>query len=114
MQLIVHSTRTREEIRKGEYQMSVSKNDMFQYESFEAAVLDLKSRYRRTHRDEIDGLHYEFHIRKSGERSGFVKAQRLEAKDATTPQDESILIEDNRVVYHEVAESKPSYWIEVD
>jgi hypothetical protein len=83
--------------------------DKFQYESFTACVMELKARYRRTHPGETEGLHYQFNERCVADgRSGFLKVVRLEAPiTGPAPRTETVLIEDNRVVAHQIEELSP-------
>lgn len=84
--------------------------DDFEYASFEAAIDDLIRRYRLIHRGEVEGLDYEFHIVKTGERSGLIRADRLRSTDEAAPPGESLLIEDNRVVRSLVHPATPPGW----
>lgn len=83
--------------------------DKFQYESFAACVKDLKARFRRMHPGETEGHHYQFNEQCVADgRSGFLKVERLEAPaTGPTPQTESVLIEDNRVVEYQIEEQVP-------
>jgi hypothetical protein len=87
-----------------------------QYESFEECVQDLKARYRRTHRGEVEGLHYQFGVTCNQDgQSGFIEAERLEAlPTGTNPRTESLLIEGNRVsgLSTGVEGEGESHWLE--
>jgi hypothetical protein len=84
-----------------------------QYDSFEELVHDLKRRYQKTHPGETEGLHYEFRAITRDMRSGFIKAERLEAlATGPNPPTEALLIENNRVVGYETEEQGPLSWLE--
>ena len=85
-----------------------------QHDSFDDLVKNLKWRYRRVHQGETEGLHYQFNVTRNQDgRSGFIKAERLEAPGTgVNPQTEALLIEDNRIVGQETEEQGPTRWLE--
>lgn len=83
--------------------------DQPQHDSFAELVKHLKWRYRRTHPEETEGLHYQFNEQcLADDRSGFLKAERLEAPaTGSMPRTETVLIEDNRVAGYQIEEQPP-------
>ncbi len=84
------------------------------YDSFEDLLKDVKSRYRRTHQGETEGLHYQFELTCNPDgKSGLIRAERLETPDnGTNPKTETLLIQDNRILAHVMDEEGSSCWLE--
>jgi hypothetical protein len=71
-----------------------------QFASLDELVKHLLAHYRRAHRGETEGLHFEFRVTRGPDgRSGLVTVDRLEPlTNGSNPETESVLIEGNRVV----------------
>lgn len=79
-------------------------NSDFQYATFDDAIRDAKARYRRTHKNETEGLYYQFREQRNRDgKSGLLMVDRLESPpDGSPAQDETLVIQDDRVTHNYV------------